>query len=131
MKKKWGYGAEQSQQSSLRTKSAPFDTMPYQPIAAKDKSNAKASLAPSPVLDDLDDIIPASSPPAVTFEGSRTVANEPADISDKEWLDVEQQQLEPEVTLKGSEDFLVPDSPRSERSASRPSIDFGRFAFAG
>lgn len=132
MRSKWTYQSggrsADSRQSARRTESAPFDTVFRDKSPTDQTPTAKASLAPSTVLED---IVPASSPPAERPEQDVGIADEEPALRDREWLEMEQQEVEPETLPKGSEDFLVPESPRSERSASRPSINLGRFAFAG
>lgn len=60
-------------------------------------------------------------------------------LSDEQWLALEKDHVdgepnELEAEIKGSEDFIVPASPYSnsqEEEEKRPSLDLGRFAFAG
>jgi hypothetical protein len=58
-------------------------------------------------------------------------------LSDKDWLDLEQQpataDLKSQIEVQGSEDMLVPESPRSNScdGEKRSSLDLGRFAFTG
>lgn len=128
MKSKWAYRSRGSPEGTRRTKSAPFDSILHDRSPTGITPTAKVSLVPSALPED---IVPASSPPHEALEEEVRAAEEEPAFSDKEWLAMEQQELEPVDLPKGSEDFLVPESPRSERSTSRPSIDFGRFAFAG
>ena len=117
-----------STQNTRRTKSAPLDTVLHDRSPGSITPTANASLAPSAIPED---VVPASSPPAAVVEDNAEIGDEESALSDREWLEMEQEEVRAETLPKGSEDFLVPESPRSERSTSWPSIDLGRFAFAG
>ncbi|KAM0716149.1 hypothetical protein Q7P37_008663 [Cladosporium fusiforme] len=92
---------------------------------------------------DLDTTTPASDAAAVPESPPRAadpVGKKDLDrlLSDEEWLSLEKATVdlgtdhEPEI--KGSEDFIVPASPCSnshEEEDARPTLDLGRFAFAG
>lgn len=82
-----------------------------------------------------EEIVPASSP--IAHHDLEEVDSADQVLSDKDWLALEHEpltaDLESEVVAKGSEDMLVPDSPRSNSydGNARSSLDLERFAFTG
>ncbi|KAK3117184.1 Rad2 nuclease [Teratosphaeriaceae sp. CCFEE 6253] len=76
-------------------------------------------------------LVPGSSPPVSL---ARVPLEAEVAIADDEWLAMEQCDVSPTIPLavKGSEDFLVPNSPSSDEDGGRlrPKLDLGRFAFA-
>jgi exonuclease 1 len=85
-------------------------------------------------------IVPASSP--ILHNSPEEEAEDGGEteqvLSDKDWLDLEQQpaaaaDLKSQIEVQGSEDMLVPESPRSNScdGEKRSSLDLGRFAFTG
>jgi exonuclease-1 len=80
------------------------------------------------------EIVPASSPVAHDDPD-----DDKADqvLSDKDWLNLEQQpataDIKTKIEAQGSEDLLIPESPRSNSydGEARSSLDLGRFAFTG
>jgi exonuclease-1 len=81
-----------------------------------------------------DEIIPASSPVAPHDPEEDT---DDRVLSDDDWLALEQEpvtaNIKSQITAQGSEDLLVPESPRSNsyEGEARSSLDLGRFAFTG
>lgn len=81
-----------------------------------------------------EDIIPASSP--VAHPDPEDNADDRL-LSDKDWLALEHEPVRADIkshfAAQGSEDMLVPDSPRSNSldGEGRSSLDLGRFAFTG
>jgi hypothetical protein len=85
-----------------------------------------------------EDIVPASSPiPHNSPEVDDDDGEAEQVLSDKDWLDLEQQPatagLKTQIEVQGSEDMLVPESPRSNScdGEKRSSLDLERFAFTG
>jgi exonuclease-1 len=79
-----------------------------------------------------EEIIPALSP--VAHPEPEDDADDQV-LSDKDWLTLEHEpvtaDIKSQIAAQGSEDMLVPDSPRSNslEGEARSSLDLGRFAF--
>jgi exonuclease-1 len=131
LKSKWAYNPEsnsaQSQQNSL-IQTEVVTKSPSPKEEEHDSFLAVENFAKP------EDIVPASSPVAHNdLEDEKAVQV----LSDKDWLDLEQQpataDLKSMIEAHGSEDMLVPESPRSNGydGEGRSSLDLGRFAFTG
>merc|ERR1712070_80478 len=115
-------------ESKTATKPLEHDNSPAQdPFLDARGSHAKDQ--PSAVDDEVVEV-PTSSPilaPADAKAGEG--------IKGEESLATEQRQTTPDplLNIKGSEDLLVPNSPGSESDERkpRPTLNLGRFAFAG
>ena len=82
-------------------------------------------------------IIPASSPVGHDNPEQEDDAEAEQVLSDEDWLDLEQEPITADIKshlkVQGSEDMLVPESPRSNSydGEARSSLDLERFAFTG
>ncbi|KAK5126461.1 hypothetical protein LTR85_010697 [Meristemomyces frigidus] len=122
--KRWAFKPTATRHGVSRSKSTP--------MAARSPPHERPTKsAPSPTEQQCDIEVPGSSPILVP---ARQDAVDDG-IDDEEWLIIEKRHTASDVLLasKGSEDMLVPDSPVSDvdDARQRPSIDLGRFAFAG
>lgn len=128
---KWAYSPDSTNAKSRQK-------VPVPPgLPAKSSRTEDHDHEPSPVLEtstEIEDIVPASSPVARADVGDNDADQV---LSDKDWLALEQEPLttiaKPNIEVQGSEDMLVPESPRSNSAEgeARPSLNLGRFAFTG
>ncbi|KAK4542372.1 hypothetical protein LTR36_006829 [Oleoguttula mirabilis] len=122
--KRWAFKSTPRRQGVSRSKSTPLETQG--PLHEK-----LTRSAPWPTEQDCNIEVPSSSP--ILAHGRQDVAEDGIDGED--WFAIERQHVVPDALLatKGSEDMLVPDSPGSDADDARrrPTIDLGRFAFAG
>lgn len=125
-KSKWAYGSTSKDDKMVESLEASSSKKPASP----EQFTEDKTVDP----EDDDEVVPASSPPqepALENEGAEEI------LPDEEWLALEQQPISAkvasEIDVKGSEDLIVPESPRStsHEEEARPSLDLGRFAFAG
>lgn len=123
--KKWAFKPDAHRHSVSRSKSTSL-TARSPPVQEKPSKSVS-----SPVEEDDNVEVPGSSPPVA--QGHRSGADDSVD--EEEWLAIEDRQAATDTLLvtKGSEDMLVPESPCSdaEDTSQRPTINLGRFAFAG
>lgn len=138
LKSKWAYNPESSSaqprhnmkppvRDDVVTKSPSPKGEEHDPFSTIDKSAKPES------------IVPASSPVAHNHLEEKEDEDEAEQVlSDKDWLDLEQQpatvaDVKSQIDVQGSEDMLVPESPRSNScdGGKRSSLDLGRFAFTG
>ncbi|TKA75286.1 hypothetical protein B0A55_05076 [Friedmanniomyces simplex] len=138
LKSRWAFQPGTPRQSVARTKSTPLSfctalqdtersTLPGR--LAKGSAGLPASHE-NPSEDEV--LVPGSSPPVA----ATTLVDVEDGIEDDEWLAMERREVSPialSLEVKGSEDFLVPNSPSSDEDGDgrlRPKLDLGRFAFA-
>ncbi|TKA58592.1 hypothetical protein B0A55_11888, partial [Friedmanniomyces simplex] len=138
LKSRWAFQPGTPRQGVARTKSTPLSFC----TALQDTEHStlpgrlakgSAGLPDSHEHPSADEVlVPDSSPPV-----SATTAVDIEDgIEDDEWLAMERRDVHPialSLDVKGSEDFLVPNSPSSDEDGDgrlRPKLDLGRFAFA-
>lgn len=128
LKSKWAYDPDVSNVKSQKPAPFRFGT------ATKASPTEKRQKPLDHTTADLEDFVPASSP--VAQGGSESDAADQV-LSDEDWLDLERQPVHPSVgvkiEVKGSEDMLVPDSPRSNSHEADGSsgLNLGRFAYDG
>ncbi|GAB7332748.1 hypothetical protein MBLNU13_g04488t1 [Cladosporium sp. NU13] len=135
-KSKWAYDSE-STSANPREKPAVQDDVVTKSASPKQQENHDSSLTTDKSAKP-DPVVPASSPVAHTNLEEED-DNEEAEqvLSDKDWLDLEQQpatsDVKSQLEAQGSEDMLVPESPRSNScdGEARSTLDLGRFAFTG
>lgn len=134
LKSKWAYSPE-SNNSLPRQKPLVKDDVVTKPPSPKEEGNDP--LLTVEKFAKPEEIIPASSP--VAHDDPEDESAEQV-LSDKDWLDLEQQplatttaDLKSHIEVQGSEDMLVPESPRSNscEGEARSCLDLGRFAFTG
>lgn len=79
--------------------------------------------------------VPNSSPRACLPTAVRLESSNEDEIDDEERLEMEHREVSPagSLAIRGSEEFLIPNSPESREGdeGNRPKLDLGRFAFAG
>jgi exonuclease-1 len=136
LKSKWAYNPE-STSVNVREKPAVQDDVVTKSPSPKqqEKHDSQSTVDRSA---ESDAVVPASSPVAHNNleEGDDNDAPEQV-LSDKDWLDLEQQpatsDVKSQLEVQGSEDMLVPESPRSNScdGETRSTLDLARFAFTG
>lgn len=129
--KQWAFKPTTPRQGAPRSKSSPSNVRGrLQPPGGDERTTGLAKSAPSPPGQDHSIEVPGSSP---IVAHSRQDDGER--FEDEEEVAMKHRPASPGVvlTVKGSEDLLVPDSPCSDASdgRDRPKLDLGRFAFAG
>jgi exonuclease-1 len=136
LKSKWAYSPE-------TTSVEPQQQLPVQnDVSSKYVSPKEEQLDSFLLAEKLakpEAIVPASSPILHNSPEREDDNGDEAEqvLSDKDWLDLEQQpataDLKSQIEVQGSEDMLVPESPRSNScdGEKRSSLDLGRFAFTG
>jgi exonuclease-1 len=131
LKSKWAYNPE-----PISAKPQHKAPVPDNPVT-KTSSPTEEEHDPFPTVEAFaksDEIIPASSPVAPHDPEEDT---DDRVLSDDDWLALEQEpvtaNIKSQITAQGSEDLLVPESPRSNsyEGEARSSLDLGRFAFTG
>ncbi|KAK3720616.1 Rad2 nuclease [Vermiconidia calcicola] len=149
-KSKYSYQSRSPTNKGLRTKSTPM--VQKSPLQEAERNGILGrlgnSMPPSEKLDNRRDpelcefdsqapeevdVVRASSPIAAPQTAKGQDNNEDT-IGDEEWLAMEQREASPtkQPVLRGSEDFLVPESPESvdDDGRTKPKLDLARFAFA-
>ena len=136
LKSKWAYNPERTS-ANLPVKPAVQDDVVTKSPSPRQQEKHD-SLLPIDKSAEPDGVIPASSPVAHSnLEDENDNGEAEQVLSDKDWLDLEQQPATENVTsqleIQGSEDMLVPESPRSNScdGEARSGLDLGRFAFTG
>ena len=136
LKSKWAYNPE-STSANAREKPAVQDDVMTKSTSPKQQEKCD-SLSTIDKSAESDAVVPASSPVAhnnLEEEDDNGAAEQ--GLSDKDWLDLEQQpatsDVKSQLEVQGSEDMLVPESPRSNScdGETRSTLDLARFAFAG
>jgi exonuclease-1 len=135
LKSKWAYSPESTSAKSRQELPFQDDTVSRSPTSKEEKHG---SLLTTEKLAKPEAIVPASSPiPHNSPEVEDDDGEAKQVLSDKDWLDLEQQpataDIKSQIEVQGSEDMLVPESPRSNScdGEKRSSLDLGRFAFTG
>lgn len=136
LKSKWAHNPE-STSVNVREKPAVQDDVVTGSPSPKqqEKHDSQSTIDRSA---ESDAVVPASSPVAHNNleEEDDNDATEQV-LSDKDWLDLEQQpatsDVKSQLDVQGSEDMLVPESPRSNScdGETRSTLDLARFAFTG
>jgi len=136
LKSKWAYNPENTSANPRERPASQEDVVTKSPSPKQQETHD--SLLPIDKSAKPDAVVPASSPVAhddVEDEDDNGAAEQV--LSDKDWLDLEQQPVTEDVKsrleVQGSEDMLVPESPRSNscEGETRAGLDLGRFAFTG
>jgi exonuclease-1 len=131
LKSKWAYNPEPISAKPQHKAPVPDNLVTKTPSPTEEEHD------PFPTVETFakpDDIIPASSPVAPHDLEEDT---DDRVLSDDDWLALEQEpvtaNIKSQITAQGSEDLLVPESPRSNsyEGEARSSLDLGRFAFTG
>jgi exonuclease-1 len=131
LKSKWAYNPEPISAKPQHKAPVPDNLVKKTPSPTEEEHD------PFPTVETFakpDDIIPASSPVAPHDPEEDT---DDRVLSDDDWLALEQEpvtaNIKSQITAQGSEDLLVPESPRSNsyEGEARSSLDLGRFAFTG
>lgn len=127
-------GAKALRRSTPRTKSAHL--FASTPLRLTQPVKVAAASVPDDGPAERDVAIPNSSPinGNISFGPKYDDARDDV-IEDEEWLEMEKRPLprRPSLTVKGSEDLLVPESPEetTDSGASKPKLSLGKFAFTG
>jgi exonuclease-1 len=131
LKSKWAYNPEITNAQPQKKAAVPDNTATKTPSLTEEGHD---SILATETFAKSDEIIPASSPVA-----PRDLEEDTDDrvLSDDDWLALEQEpataSIKSQITAQGSEDLLIPESPRSNsyEGEARSSLDLGRFAFTG
>ena len=131
LKSKWTYNPESTSAQPRKQPPVQTDVVTKSPSPKDEEHDSFLTIEK---FAKPEDTVPASSP--VAHDDPNSDKADQA-LSDKDWLDLEQQpataDLKSRIEAQGSEDLLIPESPRSNSCdvEARSSLDLGRFAFTG